>query len=271
VRLLATLALAMAGIALAASAALVVFQRRLLYHPERLTEAAALARAGRVGLVPWLDAGGALVGWRARHPPDAAPRAVALVLHGNAGSALDRAVYVEALGRRGVEVAILEYPGYGPRPGSPSHASLTRTAVEAVDLLAAERPGRPIWLVGESLGSGVAGTAAAQRTEAVRGLILVTPYADLGAVARLHFPFLPASAVRDRFRPARDLARFRGPALVVVAGRDEVVSPEQGRALHAALRGPKRLLEQPEAGHNTLDVAPGAGWWDEAVGFLEGG
>jgi uncharacterized protein len=268
VRLLATLAVALSGLALLAGAALVVFQRRLLYQPDRSTEAAALARAGRAGLAPWQDAGGALIGWRARPAADRAPRAVALVLHGNAGSAVDRAWYGEALVRRGVEVAILEYPGYGPRSGAPTHRSLTHAAAAAVDLLAAERSGRPLWLVGESLGSGVAAAAAAERPETVRGLLLVTPFADLGAVVHLHFPLLPASALRDRFRPARDLARFRGPVVVLVAGADEVVSPEQGRALYAALVGPKKLLEQPGASHNGLDVRPEAAWWDEAVAFL---
>jgi len=264
-----TLALALAGVGLVAGAALVVFQRRLLYHPERQAEGAALAEAQALGLAAWRDASGALVGWRAA--PPALPRATALVLHGNAGSAIDRAHYARALGARGVEVALLEYPGYGPRDGAPTHASLTRAAVDALDLLAADRGGGPIWVVGESLGSGVAAAAVAARPRLVRGILLVTPFADLGAVAHHHFPFLPAAALRDRFRPARDLAAFRGPAVVVVAGRDEVVTPEQGRALFTALAGPKRLLEQPGARHNALDLRPEARWWGEAVEFLATG
>jgi len=73
---------------------------------------------------------------------------------------------------------------------------------------------------------------------------------------------------RRRSRPARDLAAFRGPAVVIVAGSDEVVTPEQGRALFAVLAGPKRLLEQPGATHDGLDLRPEARWWDEAVEFL---
>jgi pimeloyl-ACP methyl ester carboxylesterase len=264
-----TLAIALAGSALVAAAALVVFQRRFLYHPDQQAEAAALARARTLGLDAWRDRSGALLGWRA--PAVAAPRATALVLHGNAGSALDRAHYAAALQPRGVEVVLLEYPGYGPRPGAPTHASLTRAATDGLDLLAAARGGRPIWVVGESLGSGVAAAATAARPQVVRGLLLVTPFADLGAVAHHHFPILPATALRDRFRPARDLTAFEGPAVVVVAGRDEVVPPEEGRALYAALRGPKRLVEQPGAGHDTVDLSARAAWWDEAVELLASG
>jgi pimeloyl-ACP methyl ester carboxylesterase len=173
---------------------------------------------------------------------------------------------VAALAPHGLDVVLLEYPGYGARPGSPSRGALTSAAVEAVDALAAE--GGPVWLVGESLGSGVAARAAALRSARVGGLLLVTPFADLAAVARLHYPFVPAALVPDRYRPQVDLAAFRGPVVVLVAGRDEVVSADQGRLLHAALPGPKLLLEQPGATHNGLDLAPASPFWREAVSFL---
>jgi pimeloyl-ACP methyl ester carboxylesterase len=198
-----------------------------------------------------------------------ATRARVLVLHGNAGSALGRAYYVAALAPHGLDVVLLEYPGYGARPGSPSLATLTAAAVEAVDALAAE--GAPVWLVGESLGSGVAARAGALRPETVGGLLLVTPFADLAAVARAHYPFVPTALLRDRFTPEADLAGFRRPVVVLVAGRDEVVSAEQGRRLHAALPGPKLLLEQPAARHNSLDLAPESPLWREAVAFLASG
>jgi pimeloyl-ACP methyl ester carboxylesterase len=258
--------LSIAAVALLAAALVVAFllQRRLLYFPQRTTETDALARAERAGLVPWRDGEGALRGWRL--PRAAGPPARVLVLHGNAGSALDRAYYVEALAPHGLDVVLLEYPGYGARPGTPSLETLAAAAVGAVDALAAD--GAPVWLVGESLGSGVAARAAALRPDRVAGLLLVTPFADLAAVARLHYPAVPAALLRDRFRPAADLASFRKPAVVLVAGRDEVVSAEQGRQLHAALPGPKLLVEQPSASHNSLDLGPASPFWREAILFL---
>jgi uncharacterized protein len=262
----------MLSLALAAFVALSVlafaFQRRLLYFPARLPEGAAVALAERLGLEPWRGPGGALRGWRAT--PAAPPRARVLVFHGNAGSALDRAYYAAALVPLGLSVSILEYPGYGAREGAPSEDSITAAAVEAVDALAAEGA-EPVLLVGESLGSGVAARAARLRPAAVRGVLLVTPFARLAEVARLHYPFLPAFLLRDRWAPRDDLERFPGPVAILVAGRDEVVSAEQGRALFAALRGTKRLWEQPEATHNGLDLRPGSALWDEVIAFLMGG
>ena len=242
-------------------------QRRLIYFPARSSEAEALARAQRVGLLPWRTETGALRGWRTSGPASARGRV--LVLHGNAGSALDRTYYVAALGRLGLEVLLLEYPGYGARAGTPGLAALTDAALEAIDALAPD--GEPVYLLGESLGSGVAARAAALRPAGVAGLLLVTPFAELAAVARRHYGAVGAALLRDRFAPARELAGFRRPVFVLVAGRDEVVGAEQGRALFDALPGPKRLVEQPDATHNGLDLAPHLPFWGEAIAFLEGG
>jgi len=267
VRAFAGALLVVAALAVAVLVAAFALQRRLLYFPDRTSEERALARAERLGLRPWRDAGGALRGWRARSP--AAPRARVLVLHGNAGSALDRTYYVDALAPLGLDVALLEFPGYGARPGAPSLTTLAGAAIDAVDAL--EREGGPVWLVGESLGSGVAARAAALRPKVVRGLVLVTPFAELSAVARHHYPFLPAALLRDRFAPALDLAASRAPAVLLVAGRDEVVTAEQGRLLFEAIPGPKRLFEQPNATHNGLDLSPELQFWPDAVLFLEEG
>jgi uncharacterized protein len=241
------------------------FQRRLLYFPQRYGEEEALAVARRLGLMPWRDGQGVLVGWRA--PAARPPRARLLVLHGNAGSALDRIHYAAALAPLGVELFLLEYPGYGARPGAPSLATLSEAAAGGARALAALGP-EPVLLLGESLGSGVAGRAVALAPGAVRGLLLVTPYARMAEVARLHYPFLPGLLLRDRYAPLDDLAAWPGPTAVVVAGRDEVVTPEQGHRLFQALRGPKRLWEQQGAGHNGLGLDPGQPLWAEALGLL---
>ena len=260
---LATIAVALVYVGLC----IVVFvmQRRLLYFPARATEAGELTRAARAGFTPWRDGAGELIGWRASSAKGARGRV--LVLHGNAGSALDREHLAAALVARGLAVVLLEYPGFGARPGTPSIDSLSGAAVDALELLAAEGRG-PLWLLGESVGSGVAARAIALRPHAVQALLLVTPFSRMTEVASLHYPFLPSIILRDRYAPIDDLAAFRGPTVVLVAGRDEVVGAEQGRRLFAALQGPKELVVQERATHNGVELWPGAPFWEAAVTFL---
>jgi hypothetical protein len=264
-RVLRTLTLL--GLAAAAGLFLVwLGQRRLLYFPVRQDRASAERRARSLGLEPFVAEDGELLGWRARHPAGARGRLV--VLHGNAGTALDRAYFVEAFASASpalpLDVYLVEYPGYGPRPGAPSEAALVATARRA--LVAARRDGPgPVLVAGESIGSGVAALAAAEAPAEVDGLLLVTPLASVPAVARRHYRFLPAIVHRDAYRADRALPRYGGPAAFLVAGRDEVVFADLGRALFEAYPGPKRLWEDERAGHNTLDWSPGLPRWREMI------
>lgn len=261
------LLLVLAAVVAAALGLAWVLQRRLLYFPDRSDRAAAETRARRMGLEPWTGADGALLGWRLRIP---GARGRLLVFHGNAGSALDRTYFAGALALASrtfpLDVYLAEYPGYGPRPGAPSEGAILAGAREAIRAARGEGTG-PLLVAGESLGSAVAALAAAAAPDAVDGLLLVTPLSSVPAVARRHFPFVPAALLRDPWRADRALPRYRGPVAFVVAGRDEVVFPDLGTALHDAYPGPKRLWVDPGATHDRID------WharprWREVVEFL---
>jgi pimeloyl-ACP methyl ester carboxylesterase len=240
-------------------------ERRLLYFPAREDLARATAAAQRADLEPWRD-DGRFLGWRARHPR-APPQAIVLVLHGNAGSALDRLWYRDVFHLAGaVDVVLLEYPGYGPRDGEPSQASLVAACREAVTHL--RREGLPIAIVGESLGSAVASLAAAEQPADVAGLLLVTPLASVTAVAKRHYPFIPSALVADPYRADLALPRYPGPVGFLVAGRDEVVFPDLGLALFEARTGPKRLWLEPRSGHNDLAHDPSDPKWREMLRFV---
>lgn len=250
-----------------------LLQRRMLFFPSRESPEAAMAAASRQGLEPWRDETGALLGWLARHPARA-PEGTLLVLHGNAGSALDRTYLRGAFQGPRIEPALdlvlLEYPGYGPRSGSPAETALVSAAVEALDRLERERRG-PVFLLGESLGSAVAALAAARRPAQVRGLLLVTPLASVPAIARRHYAFLPTFLIRDTLRADRALAHLSIPVGFLVAGQDEVVFPDLGCGLYETYSGPKRLWIEAGAGHNAIDYSPDRRCWQAMLAFVRNG
>jgi pimeloyl-ACP methyl ester carboxylesterase len=245
-------------------------QRRLLYFPSTYPLDRVQAHAAALGLDPWAP-GGAFLGWR-RETPGA--RGTVLVFHGNAGAALDRLPIVEALVQavpeRPLDVVLVEYPGYGPRPGSPSEPSIREAAREA--LREARRAGRgPVFVAGESLGTAAAAALAAEAPGEVAGLLLVTPLASVPAVARRHYPWLPAAFARDPWRTDLALPRYPGPVAFVVAERDEVTFADLGKALFDAYPGRKRLWVEAGAGHNTLDWRTLNPVWAQAMEFVTGG
>lgn len=259
------------GIVLVVVGLLTAVQRSLIYHPLRLDGGVCADLADAQGFQVWTNAGNQAIGYRSLAAPDdrRAPLAV-LLAHGNAGCALQRAEYAAPL-RAGapdhaVSVYLLEYPGYGARPGSPSQQDFLAAAADALQSV----PGDvPVIVVGESLGSGVAAATAMSQPERVAGLLLLTPFDSLVAVAQHHYPVLPVRwLLKDRYPSAEWLRDYRGPVAVVVAGRDSVVPAQFGRRLHDAYPGPKLLITAADADHNDLLYLLPESAWAQALGFL---
>jgi uncharacterized protein len=140
--------------------------------------------------------------------------------------------------------------------------------LRAMEQLQARRAA-PVLLLGESLGSGVAAHVAAALPEQVAGLLLVTPFQSLLAVARHHLPWLPVSLLlRDRFESGQLLADYVGPLVIVTASDDNIVPARLALPLKEAHRGPLPHWQQEGAGHNTLDLNPRASGWRDIDTFL---
>jgi pimeloyl-ACP methyl ester carboxylesterase len=239
-------------------------QRRLMYFPDRSSEQEAQLRASRLGLTPWRDGAGHILGWRRPSTSPSRPRV--LLLHGNAGDALGRVDYLSLVETAGFQGVLLEYPGYGCRAGAPSESALVEDARSALSLLRTE--GAPVFLLGESLGSGVAVQVAAANAGSVAGLLLVTPFARMTEVAAWHYPFFPMGLLlRDRWNSLSAVQNYPGPVAILLAGQDEVVGAQQGRRLAGACPGPMRTWEVPQASHNDLPLLPGPPW-SEILTFL---
>jgi uncharacterized protein len=254
---------------------LALLQRHLIYFPSRLREEQLLRQAERDGLYPWRDRENQLIGWRSSpHGKVAQPTNRLVVFHGNAGYALHRSYYVNGFHRSpestaAWELFLFEYPGYGSRPGSPSESSILTAARKAIIELLRD-DSRPLFLLGESLGSSFAAALAAEYPQSISGLFLVTPLTCMADVASSHYGFLPVRLMlREHHDVQARLNNFPGPIAFLIAGRDEVMVNGLGEKLYQQYPGNKKLWIQPYAGHNTLDFTPEAPWWQEIEFFLQ--
>lgn len=259
VRMLTTIFIGYAVVVLLAA----LFQRRLLYFPTQLSPELAEQTARRGGFVPWNNKAGQTIGWQL--PAQGATTGRVLMVHGNAGNALDRGYICEPIHAAApLDVYVLEYPGYGARPGFPSMKSFLAAGEEAFNSLPTNMP---VYLVSESIGAGVVAHLAKTFPSQVAGLLLFAPYDDLGSVAQRQMPVLPAKWIlRDRFRPAAWLTAYRGPVKVVIAERDEIIPPRFGRQLYNSFGGPKELQVIPAAGHNDI-AEQSPEWWRDVFSF----
>ncbi len=248
-------------------------QDRLLFFPTLAASSELETYARQINFEPWTNTRGERIGWKSLDgdPSPAGDRKTnaLLICHGNGGFALGRnytAMRQSTASVAHFQIFLLEYPGYGARTGQISAQSLTDAAIEAIDILAAgpssagDRPYRRIWLMGQSLGSGVASAAVAARPDKIAGLILLTPFDSLSAAARTHYPWLPVRLLlRHRLDSDKNLEKYHGPVAFIVGGSDETIPPTHGERLYAGYAGPKRLWLVPGAGHNDFDALL-AGW-----------
>ena len=245
---------------------LVVFmlQRSLLYHPDKgRPDEAYLAT---LGLSFWPQAN-EYKGLASITAPDTAIGTV-MVFHGNAGSAWHRDYYVKALEPMGYRVILAEYPAYGGREGVLNQENIVQDAKETINTARIEFGG-PIFLIGESMGCAVAAAVAADPSQTISGLVLVTPWDSLSALAQTHYWYLPAALlVRDRFDSVTYLKSYNRPVAVAMAERDRVVPNKHTLALYDALTAPKKLWRFENAGHNDWPIHPSAPWWNEAMTFI---
>lgn len=166
----------------------------------------------------------------------------------------------------GWALLLVNYRGYGLSGGAPSQAALSADAL-AVHDWAARRPEiDPARIVawGRSLGTGVAVQLAAQRPLA--GVLLVSPYDSMAAVAQRHYPFVPVRwLLRHPFDALALAPAIRTPALAIAMAHDEVVPAHHSRRLMAAWGGPQQLLVFDDGDHNTL---PARAYWAAVTAFL---
>jgi pimeloyl-ACP methyl ester carboxylesterase len=200
---------------------------------------------------------------------NAGARGTVVVFHGNAGNAADRSYYVHVLAPLGYRVILAEYPSYGARSGGLGEGSFVRDGRETVRL-AAEQFGRPLFLLGESLGSAVA--AGIAKDSPVDGIILITPWDTLLSVAKEKFPWLPVRLfLSDTYDSIANLRSFPARIAVVGAERDEVIPIEHARVLYESLPGEKRMWTISGAGHNDWIGRVDGPWWREVTDYVSKG
>lgn len=198
------------------------------------------------------------------------PKGTFIIFHGNGGIAADRSFYAETLGSLGFRVILAEYPLYGGRKGELGEAAFVRDGGETLRL-AFESFGGPVYILGESLGCGVASAVVRNTKVPVKGIVLITPWDSLRSVAKTHYPILPVQLfLKDSYDNISNLSQFRGKIAIAGAGQDEIIPIRHARNLYQSLKSDKvKMWEIAGAGHNNWPFMVDLPWWKEMVTFID--
>jgi pimeloyl-ACP methyl ester carboxylesterase len=228
------------------------FQHRLIFYP--LPRAVTPAGAN-VSAVEIAGANGsALRGWLRRGNGEARP--IVVYYGGNAEELSYLAISTDFLPN--ADLLLVNYRGYGDSAGEPSAAGLLADAPLVLDYalaLAQRAPQAPqVFVLGRSLGGAMAVQAAAARP--VAGVILVTPFDELGAVAAGIYPWVPVRwLLRHHLAPVELAPQQRSPLLMLVAERDRLIPAERSRRLFKRWGGMKNWRSISAVGHDDIALA----------------
>jgi pimeloyl-ACP methyl ester carboxylesterase len=187
------------------------------------------------------------------HMPAESPdksRTLILGFGGNAWNGQDVAEYLHEL-YPDHAVVVFHYRGYAPSTGSPSAKALIADAPLVYNAAVERVRPQKVVAVGFSIGTGVAAQLAAARK--LDGLILVTPFDSLKAVAQSMYPWVPVGPFfSHEIDAATPLRTRRLPVAIIAAERDEIVPGERTQALRKVL--PDLVFDRtiPRAGHNDI-------------------
>ncbi len=227
-------------------------QERLLFHPQPLP--ADFSFAGRYAAEQAFEErriavdGAELDALLFRQP---ASRGLVFYLHGNSGNLVEWTSNVAFYRRLGFDLFIFDYRGFGKSSGHiDGEAQLHADVRAAWEHIAPAYAGRPVVILGRSLGSGLAVRLA--RDVRPDLLVLVSPYASLRQLAHERYPLLPAALLKYPLASDRLIGAVASPVLIFHGGRDALIPAAHARALVAASDGRAELVEVDGAGHDDI-------------------
>ncbi|MBN1943319.1 MAG: alpha/beta fold hydrolase [Phycisphaerae bacterium] len=216
--------------------------------------------------------------WVIRHRGRAKARGTVVVLHGWLNSKAQNLGVGEALAEKGFDVILPDHRAHGASTGQyvTWGAKESRDVIAVVDAMLAEKlSAEPIYVWGVSMGGATAILYGALDPRC-RGVFAVAPYRDGREITRALLPFDNEEAFQAAWREAGRIAGFdpaetdvlaaarklQCPIILVHGMLDSIVPYENGKSLHAAAPGPKKLISLPAAGHSTI-LLLGANWFAE--------
>jgi pimeloyl-ACP methyl ester carboxylesterase len=216
-------------------------QRRLIYLPSR-------------NLYPFPER---FVEWRSPDRSEywgckriSGARECLFFFHGNGGNASG---WSHAAADFPGDIFVLEYPGYGPRNGSPTERTLKAAALRAFE---AEHPRYDrVIVAGQSLGAAITEPIFSKFPGRIYRLVLITPFTSISDVARAHFPWLPTRwMLHDTMHLFERWQKFGGKTCVVLAGQDEIVPRSHSLRYLEAKSATSEIIELPDERHNTIQL-----------------
>lgn len=247
-----------------------IFQDKMIFYPQKISQAEVEGIRKNYKNVEEISLktkdGIILKGWFVNNSSADRPK----ILFYFGGNAEEVSYLIEKVPEfKDWSLVLINYRGYGQSGGKVSERSLYSDAIESYDHFIGRLDIKDpkIAIMGRSIGTGVATYLAKnKRSDAV---ILVSPYTSLKALAKVHYPLLPAGLIlKYKFNSIERAPQIKAPLLMIVAADDRTIPPTQSYQVAEEWGGKVTVKEFTGADHNSL--SSDSGYWPAIASFLDG-
>ena len=184
-----------------------------------------------------------------------------LLFHGNGEIAMDYQYFISLFFECNVNLAVMDFRGYGFSTGNPVFSCLYDDALpvytEFLKWIDEKGINDSIFVLGRSLGSHCAAEIGAQNPDKLHGIIfesaIGSTYTIMKQLFRISNSQLTSESVKD-WSNDRRASKFKKPTLIIHGTSDWIVPNEHGKILYNSIPNDieKELIMIEGAGHNTI-------------------
>jgi len=184
-----------------------------------------------------------------------------LLFHGNGEVALDYRMIAPIYFKRDVNLAVVDFRGYGFSTGEPFYTSLISDAMpiftEFCEWMNEQNFLNSLFIQGRSLGSICAAEIGAHNPSNLRGIIFESGFASaynmMVNLFRVSSPILTPDSLNDYSNDTR-VKKFTKPTLIIHGTNDWIIPVSEAKLLYNSLSDTldKKLVLIEGAGHNNI-------------------
>jgi len=184
-----------------------------------------------------------------------------LLFHGNGEIASDYQYFLDIFFDCSVNLAVVDFRGYGFSTGDPIYSSLISDALPIYDKfhewIIANNLNNSLFLLGRSLGSACVAEIGVHNPKNLRGIIFESGFASIynmmTRLFRVSGPEITPEGLSEYSNDTR-IKKIQKPVLVIHGLQDWIIPPNEGKLIYECIPEgiEKKLVMIEGAGHNNI-------------------
>lgn len=164
-------------------------------------------------------------------------------LHGNAGNIVYNYLLMEPFVKKGFQVFMIDYSGFGFSQGKSKRKFVLTDAQDGLDYLRKRSDIQydKLIMYGQSLGGHLAAVSGPQNQDKIDGLVLEGAFSSHKDVANDRVPFLSRIFVREMYSAEKNIGDYTKPLLIIHSTDDTTIPYKHAERLNELANAPKEL------------------------------